>query len=419
MVLSGIVKSQKQKKNYQEHKQGTPLPKANAAVAHFQTPERPWLSEVSSIIRRNAGSMWMDAHRAGLQGIRKPPKYKKKSGNRSALVTKELFEIKKEDKNIFLALKPSGAKPCFSMLRLPMPLGLATLPNQIWVSRVGAKYFLSFSYGIEEKELISPDILLNRFLLMPEEEQEKMTLGLDLGVTIPVMTSEGEAFDYSKEEKRRLAICYKRKQRYQRRMARMKGAYNPKKKNSQTKKTSELEKKLEPPLKEGPVLIEAKEKATTKEICKNREKLKAKLSKLGAKEKNIRRYFAHKISKKIAEKPIVCVVREDLNIKGMMAKPKPKPVFSKEGKILYYEKNRRAQKSALSKAISNVNWGGFNTCLEYKLKQRNKLLFEVAAHYSSQECSRCHYISEKNRTTQSNFTCIECHLSLNADHNEP
>ena len=37
--------------------------------------------------------------------------------------------------------------------------------------------------------------------------------------------------------------------------------------------------------------------------------------------------------------------------------------------------------------------------------------------YTSQECSRCHYVSKDNRKTQKDFVCRHCHYSCNADVN--
>ena len=37
--------------------------------------------------------------------------------------------------------------------------------------------------------------------------------------------------------------------------------------------------------------------------------------------------------------------------------------------------------------------------------------------YTSQECSRCHYVSKDNRKTQKDFVCRHCYFSCNADVN--
>ncbi|HEX7324305.1 MAG TPA: transposase [Rhodanobacteraceae bacterium] len=42
---------------------------------------------------------------------------------------------------------------------------------------------------------------------------------------------------------------------------------------------------------------------------------------------------------------------------------------------------------------------------------------EVHAAYSSQECSRCHYVDKRNRRKQATFACLGCHHTANADVN--
>ena len=37
--------------------------------------------------------------------------------------------------------------------------------------------------------------------------------------------------------------------------------------------------------------------------------------------------------------------------------------------------------------------------------------------YTSQECSKCHFISPLNRTKQESFKCTNCHHEMNADTN--
>ena len=44
-------------------------------------------------------------------------------------------------------------------------------------------------------------------------------------------------------------------------------------------------------------------------------------------------------------------------------------------------------------------------------------IIEVNPAYTSQECSRCHYVSKDNRKTQKDFVCQHCHFSCNADVN--
>ncbi|MCY4562313.1 MAG: zinc ribbon domain-containing protein [Flavobacteriaceae bacterium] len=45
------------------------------------------------------------------------------------------------------------------------------------------------------------------------------------------------------------------------------------------------------------------------------------------------------------------------------------------------------------------------------------LVIKIPSHYTSQECSRCGTKDKKNRTSQSEFKCLSCGFSMNADIN--
>lgn len=150
---------------------------------------------------------------------------------------------------------------------------------------------------------------------------------------------------------------------------------------------------------------------------KNRRKLSEKAAKVQSKTKRIRHNFTHQISKRIGESAGSCVVMENLKIQNMVRRPKAKPVVDSNGVVVRYEKNRAAQKAGLNKAILNVGWGAVRTLLDYKLRERNKVLVLVSPHYSSQECFACGHIDAANRQTQANFQCVACGYQSNADLN--
>ena len=70
------------------------------------------------------------------------------------------------------------------------------------------------------------------------------------------------------------------------------------------------------------------------------------------------------------------------------------------------------QKSGLNRVILKTAWHRFEIYLGQKM-----LVIKVPPHYTSQECSRCGTRDKKNRTTQSEFTCLSCGFSMNADIN--
>ncbi|MDF5722162.1 MAG: transposase [Rhizonema sp. PD37] len=118
-----------------------------------------------------------------------------------------------------------------------------------------------------------------------------------------------------------------------------------------------------------------------------------------------------KSAKKIASNADVTVF-EDLNIKGMKARCKPK-VDPETGK---YFKNGQSAKAALNKAISDASWYSLRQKTEHQASKLGNLVIGVDPKYSSQECSECHHISSGNRD-QEKFICEECGHSDDADTN--
>ena len=76
-----------------------------------------------------------------------------------------------------------------------------------------------------------------------------------------------------------------------------------------------------------------------------------------------------------------------------------------------------AAKSGLNKAILASTWGQTKVFLQYKARRQGKLVIEVPAFYSSQECGSCGHIHQDNRVSQSEFVCQSCGHIDHADHN--
>lgn len=107
---------------------------------------------------------------------------------------------------------------------------------------------------------------------------------------------------------------------------------------------------------------------------------------------NKRKDFLHKLSTNLVKTYDVIVI-EDLNSKNMM-------------------KNHK-----LAKAIGNASWYEFRTMLEYKCKWYGKQLIVVPPHYTSQECSNCHYNSGKKTLDIREWTCDNCGIHHDRDIN--
>jgi IS605 OrfB family transposase len=65
------------------------------------------------------------------------------------------------------------------------------------------------------------------------------------------------------------------------------------------------------------------------------------------------------------------------------------------------------------------NWSfrQLRTFLMYKAQQAGIPLVLVDPHHTSRTCSRCGYVTKKNRRSQADFSCLRCGYGAHADHN--
>lgn len=204
-------------------------PKPNQSVAHFVDKSRPWLGEVPSQIRRNAAAKWFEAKQAAIKGLRRNPRFRRPFGKKSCVVTSELFEARLSEGQLLLAFKASAASVPYCALTVEAGLSQTEAPRSVVVSRVGGRFFVSWSYEYEaavEDEVV----LANRLALSPEDFQEQSVLAVDVGVAKPATLSDGTVFDFSSQAKLSFKRLEKRKRRYQKRMARAKKGSNNRRK---------------------------------------------------------------------------------------------------------------------------------------------------------------------------------------------
>ena len=124
----------------------------------------------------------------------------------------------------------------------------------------------------------------------------------------------------------------------------------------------------------------------------NVEKARVTKAKLQKRLANKRKDFLHKLSTNLVKTYDIIVI-EDLKSKNMM-------------------KNHK-----LAKAIGNASWYEFRNMLEYKCKWYGKQLIIVPPHYTSQECSNCHYNSGKKTLDIREWTCDNCGVHHDRDIN--
>jgi IS605 OrfB family transposase len=117
--------------------------------------------------------------------------------------------------------------------------------------------------------------------------------------------------------------------------------------------------------------------------------------------------FQHKFSTTVSKSHAVIVI-EDLQVSNMSR--------SAAGTIEQPGSNVRA-KSGLNTSILDQAWYEARRQLEYKQKWRGGTVIAVPAHHTSQRCADCDYVNPDNRISQSDFRCLECGNSANADLN--
>ncbi|MGP5549080.1 RNA-guided endonuclease InsQ/TnpB family protein [Psychrobacter namhaensis] len=147
--------------------------------------------------------------------------------------------------------------------------------------------------------------------------------------------------------------------------------------------------------------------AKKKLFSENWKKHNRKIQKLYSHIANIRHDYLHKITTSISKNHAM-IACEDLKVANMSR--------SASGSV--ENKGRQVKaKSGLNKSILDQGWGMMIDMLEYKQQWRGGLLIKVNPRYTSQTCFKCKHIAKDNRQTQSKFECVQCGHKANADIN--
>jgi len=126
---------------------------------------------------------------------------------------------------------------------------------------------------------------------------------------------------------------------------------------------------------------------------KNRQKQRIKVAKTYEKIANQRKDFLHKLSKDLADTYDIVVI-EDLNMQAM------------------------SKSLNLGKSVYDNGWGMFTGMLEYKLKDRGKVLIKVDKYFpSSKTCNVCGYKYDSLALTDRSWECPQCHTIHDRDVN--
>ena len=106
---------------------------------------------------------------------------------------------------------------------------------------------------------------------------------------------------------------------------------------------------------------------------------------------------------------------EDLNVKGMSSRNKPKPDPENPGRFL---PNGQSRKRGLNREILDQGFGMFRQMLEYKCAQTGARLHIINRWYpSSKRCSRCGTVKTKLSLSTRIYRCKHCGLVIDRDLN--
>ena len=127
------------------------------------------------------------------------------------------------------------------------------------------------------------------------------------------------------------------------------------------------------------------------------------VSAIKAKQARVRKHWAHETTTDIC-RHFGTVVIERLRTKNMTASAAG--TIEEPGKSV-------AQKRGLNRAILNVGWHQIETMLFYKSVN----LIKVDPKYTSQTCSACGTVDKRGRKSQASFVCPSCGFRANSDLN--
>ena len=351
-----------------------PLPKPDQKYAHLVNPDTvPWVKEVPSAVRGIGAYRFFQAMTRFMRGLSKRPHRKPiRNADRQLTLTRDCFSVKQVSQKwwelTFGSKKKTAGRIRFRAHRR------FEMPAMVMITCTNQCLQLGFSYEDELTEFPeTEEEILDRLGKLTPEELAERTIGGDVGVKIRLQLSNGESFNLSEIEKTRIARKDFGRRRHQRRLARMKpGSSNYRK---QTRK----------------------------------------IAKTYVYEKNVNNNFCHQTSHKIAVmEGIEVVALEDLNVAGMVRRPKPK--YDDKGRA---QPNGAAAKSGLNKAVTKSHFARLRTSILYKCRRNGKVAVFVNAKNSSRECSKCGYTAKENRPSQAVFCCRRegCGHEENADLN--
>jgi len=104
------------------------------------------------------------------------------------------------------------------------------------------------------------------------------------------------------------------------------------------------------------------------------------------------------------------IALEDLNVKGMNAKCKPK-----QDETGRYLPNGQAAKSGLNRSISDASWGNFVRILTYKAEWNDKEIIRIGRFFPSSKLCSCGWINQNLKLSDRIWTCSYCGTTHDRD----
>lgn len=145
----------------------------------------------------------------------------------------------------------------------------------------------------------------------------------------------------------------------------------------------------------------------------NRNKVRAQLTDLRARERRRREDFYAKTAHDLARDHAL-VVLEDLRTRNMTRRAKPVADPDNPGAFL---PNGASAKSGLNKSILGKGWHRLELALISAARYTGAEVVKVPAAWTSQRCSVCGHVDPKSRESQAVFRCTHCAYSGHADIN--
>ena len=315
---------------------------------------RPWYKTIESTVLQSNVARLNTAYQNFFVGVacaerigRGFPKFKNRSNFRS-------FEYKPG------RVKIDGSKvylPSIGWMRFynsrPIPDGFVI--KSVTIRRKADCWFMSVR--IEDKSI--PEIPVR------DISDIKTVVGIDLGLTKLVHCSDGSQIDNP-----RFAT------------------------NKKTKRT---------------LKIRQRRLSRSKKGSKNKKKQVTKVASLHNKITNRRSAYLWQTANKIVSKADAIAI-EELNIKGMVKRCKPKRC-EETGRFL---SNGQAAKRGLNRSILDASWGDLISKIEYLAAKLGKIVLKVNPQHTSQTCSACGCIDSHNRDREK-FICVDCGYFAHAD----